>query len=379
MTATTGYEFGAQEDFADEGTLVVDQHFAIVPEWIIDADISDCAYRLYSVLLRYGQSSGQRMPGRALLATRLKKKSKDTVDRALKELVDIGAVVVERRRRGPVNLTNRYHLVSSPPGRRAAAARGHRPCTGGGRNSAATPTDAGTRTAAATSASEAEGGRKSAATPSRTDAAIPGGTDAATVAATVRPDPGVLTQEKPPPPSPPASPDIEDATRRANGGGGIDAGALLDACGIDDLDLLSVELQRQRRQLGQPTARWTPARLIEVLHEAVTVRGWPASAAVLALKAIAADRETKSPMRLPCPGPWWELAERTVAHVEGDPAGAAQLHRLEERLAEADGRRVLLQRQARAQLEAEGQTLSRLTVARRACELLAQTEGSHDA
>jgi hypothetical protein len=165
---------------------------------------------------------------------------------------------------------------------------------------------------------------------------------------------------------------MEDATRGVNGGGGIDTLGLLDACGIEDLDALSTELQRQRRLLGQPAARWTAARLVEVLHEAVTVRGWPASAAVLALKAIAADRETKSPMRLPCPGPWWDLAERTVAHVEHDPAAAYQLHRLEERLAEADGRRVLLQRQARAQLEAEGQTLSRLTVARRACELLAQ-------
>ncbi|MDP9430527.1 MAG: hypothetical protein M3Q47_17450 [Actinomycetota bacterium] len=37
---------------------------------IIDAPISDCAFRLYAVLLRYGQSSGQRMPGRALLARR---------------------------------------------------------------------------------------------------------------------------------------------------------------------------------------------------------------------------------------------------------------------------------------------------------------------
>ena len=37
---------------------------AIVPEWVIDADITDAAYRLYSVLLRYGQSSGSRMPNR---------------------------------------------------------------------------------------------------------------------------------------------------------------------------------------------------------------------------------------------------------------------------------------------------------------------------
>ena len=56
--------------------------------------MSDCAFRLYAVLLRYGQSSGRRMPGRALLAKRLHKASRDTVDRALKELVAIGAVTV---------------------------------------------------------------------------------------------------------------------------------------------------------------------------------------------------------------------------------------------------------------------------------------------
>lgn len=106
------------EDFDDEGTLVVEQRFAIVPEWIIDTDISDCAYRLYSILLRYGQTSGKRMPGRALLAQRLRKRSKDTVDRAMKELVAIGAVRVERRRQGRQNLTNRYHLMSTPPGTR---------------------------------------------------------------------------------------------------------------------------------------------------------------------------------------------------------------------------------------------------------------------
>ena len=101
----------------DEGTLVLEQRFAILPEWIIDAPISDCAFRLYAVLLRYGQTSGRRMPGRALLARRLHKSSKDTVDRALRELVGIGAVVVERRRAGRQNLTNRYHVRTSATGR----------------------------------------------------------------------------------------------------------------------------------------------------------------------------------------------------------------------------------------------------------------------
>jgi hypothetical protein len=112
-TTTVNHDLG---EFEGEGTLVVEAYFAIVPEWVIDADISDAAYRLYSVLLRYGQSSGTRMPSRALLARRLKKRSVDSVDRALKELVAVGAVVVERRRRGRVNLSNRYHLKTTPPG-----------------------------------------------------------------------------------------------------------------------------------------------------------------------------------------------------------------------------------------------------------------------
>src|SRR4051795_9316790 len=106
------------DEVEDEGVLVLEQHFAIVPEWVLDADISDDALRLYAVLLRYGQSSGHRMPGRRLLASRLHKRSTDSVDRALKELVGIGAVVVQHRRQGSVNLTNRYVVRSTPPQRR---------------------------------------------------------------------------------------------------------------------------------------------------------------------------------------------------------------------------------------------------------------------
>src|SRR4051794_37361156 len=111
MSAQTN---SAGED-EDEGVLVLEQHFAIVPEWVLDAEISDAALRLYAVLLRYGQTSGHRMPGRRLLASRLHKRSRDSVDRALKELVAIGAVLVQHRRHGPVNLTNRYVVRSTPP------------------------------------------------------------------------------------------------------------------------------------------------------------------------------------------------------------------------------------------------------------------------
>ncbi|RJK95942.1 hypothetical protein [Vallicoccus soli] len=346
------------DDFEDEGTLVVEQHFAIVPEWVIDADISDCAYRLYSVLLRYGQSSGQRMPGRALLAQRLRKRSKDTVDRAMKELVAVGAVVVERRRRGRQNLTNRYHLMSTSP-----AAR---PLGRGGRTDAATPP-----------------GRSPAATPGRTGAATPGPARAAILAAVLRPDPGALTQEVPPPPA------SCDRTADRRGGGGTGHGdthpaaaavtaADLAALGVAvDLEALAAECQRLRRALGQPATRWTARRVAEVLAVAVTDGGWPAQHAAAALRAVAADPATKSPMRLTCPGPWWDTAEQAAARGAGTRHDI-HLPALEQRLAELGGRRVALQRRARAELEAAGLPLTRSTVARRSVELLEQDPGPHD-
>jgi len=86
--------------------LVLEERFAIVPEWLLDADVGDAAVRLYAVLLRYGQSTGARMPSRSTLARRLRKRSTDSVDRAMKELVGIGAVRIEHRYDGPQRLTN---------------------------------------------------------------------------------------------------------------------------------------------------------------------------------------------------------------------------------------------------------------------------------
>ena len=101
---------------SDGGDLVVEDRFAIVPEWLLDAEIGDCAVRLYAVLLRYGQSSGSRMPSRSTLARRLHKRSTDTVDRAMKELVGLGAVRIEHRYDDAQRLTNAYHLRTSRPG-----------------------------------------------------------------------------------------------------------------------------------------------------------------------------------------------------------------------------------------------------------------------
>ena len=218
----------AEVGVRERGVLTVDDFFAPVPEWVLDAAVSDCAVRLFAVLLRYGQSSGARMPSRATLARRLRKGSTDTVDRAMRELVALGAVVVERRRAQGVNQTNRYHLRTHHPDGGAAggvvAGRSAAPTTapdgaapvlpgqGGGRSDAATPRSEGGRTvpvvpgpaAACCSVMEVGvgGGRRDAAT---------GRTDAAGVAAGMRPDPELLTHSKPHPPSPPADAVATDA------------------------------------------------------------------------------------------------------------------------------------------------------------------------
>jgi hypothetical protein len=304
----------APDSVPDEGSLVLEQRFAIVPEWVIDAELSDAAFRLYAVLLRYGQSSGARMPSRAVLAARLRKRSTDTVDRALKELVAVGAVVVERRRRGRENLTNRYFVMSTPPGRRIQGGR----------------TDAASSTVAA-------GGRRSAATGGRICAVTP--------AASMRPDPAVPTQDQ----TPPASP----------------ADRLL---GVD-VEGLASECRSVRQRLGLPASRWTAGAVASALQAAAVEARRPTSLVIRALLAVTADPATRSPGRLVCAGPWWDVVEVAVDHVVDGTA--EELADLEERLAEADGRRVWAQRRARQELAARGEPITRLSVARLAVRLLA--------
>jgi len=53
----------AAADFGVEGPLVREQRFAIVPEWIIDATVSDCAFRLHAVLCATGNRPDNACPG----------------------------------------------------------------------------------------------------------------------------------------------------------------------------------------------------------------------------------------------------------------------------------------------------------------------------
>jgi hypothetical protein len=73
-------------------TIDTDVRFSIVPEWVLYADISDKAIRLYTILARYADNETlQAFPSRELLAERAGCHAK-SVDRAIQELADIGPV-----------------------------------------------------------------------------------------------------------------------------------------------------------------------------------------------------------------------------------------------------------------------------------------------
>ena len=75
------------EVYSEEG------YYAVIPEWVLDADISALAVRLYAVLRRYAdQRTMHAHPSRKTLAERLRVKSVRTVDTAIAELKGIGAL-----------------------------------------------------------------------------------------------------------------------------------------------------------------------------------------------------------------------------------------------------------------------------------------------
>ncbi|MBC3763432.1 helix-turn-helix domain-containing protein [Quadrisphaera oryzae] len=337
---------------AVDALVVEDQLFSIVPEWVIEADISDPAFRLYALLLRYGNGSGVRMPSRATLAERLHR-STDAVDRALRNLEEKGLVVIERRRRGGVNLSNLYYLRTARP----AAVDGP-DGEGGSRSSAATPPSTSGDQATPPRQNPpvtAGGGRTSAATGRET---------AAGVAADLRPDPEISTQRSSPPPPPSPAPSASQRAARE------EEVEFLHSLNIDPqggLDVIVEMCAASRTAHGLGTACWQAPHLLAALELAVRRRLWPARFAATALLKVAADPATRSPMRLAEAGPWWDEASKPE-HASG--LSAEDVDALEARLQALDGGRMALQQQARAELTQESMPLTRTTVLRRACEIL---------
>ena len=96
-------------------TIKADNYFAIIPEWVLFADISANAVRLYGVLRRYADAKGRCHPSRQTLSAQCRI-SLPTLAKATEELVALGALSVQHRRTKHGDFTsNQYTVVSVDP------------------------------------------------------------------------------------------------------------------------------------------------------------------------------------------------------------------------------------------------------------------------
>lgn len=98
--------------------VATDNQFSQVPEWVIRAEISDGAFRLYALLLRYAHYQKKTaFPARKRLAEDLRKSDR-SIDSYIKELVSIRALYVTRRyldEKKKVQTSNLYTVVTADP------------------------------------------------------------------------------------------------------------------------------------------------------------------------------------------------------------------------------------------------------------------------
>ena len=91
-----------------------DNYFAIIPEWVLYSDTTATAVRLYATLQRYAdKETGACHPSRATLASKCNCNIK-SIDRALAELIAIGAVIKKHRISSNGDMTsNQYTVITS--------------------------------------------------------------------------------------------------------------------------------------------------------------------------------------------------------------------------------------------------------------------------
>jgi hypothetical protein len=78
--------------------VTADLKFSIIPEWVLDSDLSHKAVRVYAILARYADNETlTAWPARATIAAKCRSTVK-SVDRAIAELVAYGAVTKQFRR-----------------------------------------------------------------------------------------------------------------------------------------------------------------------------------------------------------------------------------------------------------------------------------------
>lgn len=116
-----------------QDTFAVESRWSMLPEWIIThPDLTPATKIVYAALMLYANDERQAWPSRKNIATR-SAVSIDTVDRAIKQLLEFGALVVEARYDDAHRQTsNRYTLRITPVKRTQAAGGGPQKPPGGG-------------------------------------------------------------------------------------------------------------------------------------------------------------------------------------------------------------------------------------------------------
>lgn len=90
-------------------------YFAVIPEWVLDLPMSAQAVRVYCCLRRYADNkTGECYPSRRTLAMR-SRMSVATLDRCIKELVQHGAITVQRRLNSHGDWSSNLYTVLSMP------------------------------------------------------------------------------------------------------------------------------------------------------------------------------------------------------------------------------------------------------------------------
>jgi hypothetical protein len=93
-----------------------DNYFSIIPEWVLNLPISANAVRLYAILQRYAdKDSGKCHPSRRTLADRCMV-SVSSLDRALAELIEVGAVRKKHRVNASGDMTSNQYTVITVAG-----------------------------------------------------------------------------------------------------------------------------------------------------------------------------------------------------------------------------------------------------------------------
>tara|TARA_R100000426_G_scaffold28169_2_gene23488 strand:- start:155 stop:895 length:741 start_codon:yes stop_codon:yes gene_type:complete len=95
--------------------VVSEFYFSIIPEWLIESNISDNALRVYSALYRFAdKDDGSCWPSIATIGRKCNK-STSSVKRAIKELKDHGAIEVKERFEDDKGQTSNLYILKLNP------------------------------------------------------------------------------------------------------------------------------------------------------------------------------------------------------------------------------------------------------------------------